>query len=94
MLLKVAGWSTVKTIVGVEPWYIGAIFGLFLLGAASTKDFADIEGRPRRRLQDPAHPLRGRRRAAWIIAPFFVLPFFLIPVGVCDRASSPATHAS
>jgi 4-hydroxybenzoate polyprenyltransferase len=44
VLLKVAGWSTVKTIVGLEPWYIGSIFGLFLLGAASTKDFADIEG--------------------------------------------------
>ncbi len=29
---------------GVEPWYIGAIFGLFLLGASTTKDFADMEG--------------------------------------------------
>ena len=28
VLLKVAGWSSVKTIVGLEPWYIGAIFGL------------------------------------------------------------------
>ena len=44
VLLKVAGWSTVKTIFLDEPWYIGAIFGLFLLGAASTKDFADIAG--------------------------------------------------
>jgi 4-hydroxybenzoate polyprenyltransferase len=81
MLLKVAGWSTVKTIVDVEPWFIGAIFGLFLLGAASTKDFADIEG-------DRAGGCRtlpieyGVTRAAWMIAPFFVLPFVLIPVGV------------
>lgn len=81
VLLKVAGWSTVKTIVGVEPWYIGAIFGLFLLGASSTKDFADIEG-------DKAGGCRtlpieyGVRAAAWIIAPFFVLPFALIPLGV------------
>jgi len=81
VLLKVAGWSTVKTIFGVEPWYIGAIFGLFLLGAASTKDFADIEG-------DKAGGcttlpiLYGVKAAAWIIAPFFVLPFFLIPFGV------------
>ena len=44
VLLKVAGWSSVKTIVGLEPWYIGAIFGLFLLGASTTKDFADMEG--------------------------------------------------
>ena len=38
VLLKVAGWSAVKTIVGVEPWFIGTIFGLFLLGASTTKD--------------------------------------------------------
>src|SRR5262249_39494990 len=44
VLLKVAGWSAVKTIAGVEPWYIGSIFGLFLLGATTTKDFADMEG--------------------------------------------------
>jgi len=81
VLLKVAGWSTVKTILGPEPWYIGSIFGLFLLGAASTKDFADIEG-------DRAGGCRtlpiihGVKTAAWIIAPFFVLPFFLIPIGV------------
>ncbi len=81
LLLKVAGWSTVKTIVGLEPWYIGSIFGLFLLGAASTKDFADIKG-------DRADgcetlPIRyGVKKAAWMIAPFFVLPFTLIPIGV------------
>jgi 4-hydroxybenzoate polyprenyltransferase len=81
LLLKVAGWSTVKTILGLEPWYIGSIFGLFVLGASSTKDFADIEG-------DRADGCRtlpilyGVRKAAWIIAPFFVLPFALIPIGV------------
>jgi 4-hydroxybenzoate polyprenyltransferase len=81
VLLKVAGWSTVKTIIGLEPWYIGSIFGLFLLGAASTKDFADIEG-------DKADGcetlpiLYGVKKAAWMIAPFFVLPFTLIPIGV------------
>jgi len=81
LLLKVAGWSTLKTIVGVEPWFIGAIFGLFVLGASSTKDFADIEG-------DRAGGCRtlpiayGVKAAAWMIAPFFVLPFVLIPIGV------------
>ncbi len=81
VLLKVAGWSTVKTIVGPEPWYIGAIFGLFLLGAASTKDFADIEGD--RAGGCTTLPIQyGVKKAAWIIAPFFVLPFLLIPIGV------------
>jgi len=80
VLLKVAGWSAVKTILGLEPWYIGAIFGLFLLGASTTKDFADIEG-DRRDGCSTLPILYGVRKAAWIISPFFVLPFVLIPVG-------------
>jgi 4-hydroxybenzoate polyprenyltransferase len=81
VLLKVAGWSTVKTVLGLEPWYIGTIFGLFVVGALHTKDFADIDG-------DRAGGCRtlpivfGVRRAAYMIAPFFVLPFLLIPLGV------------
>jgi geranylgeranylglycerol-phosphate geranylgeranyltransferase len=81
MLLKVAGWSAVKTIYGPEPWFIGLIFGLFLLGATSTKDFADMKG-------DAADGCRtlpivyGPKKAAWMISPFFVLPFLLIPLGV------------
>ncbi len=78
-LLKVAGWSFVASVLWGEGWAIGAIFALFLLGATSTKDFSDMEG-------DRAHgcitlPLRfGVRRAAWIMAPFFVVPWLLIPV--------------
>ena len=58
MLLKVAGWSSVKTIAGVEPWYIGAIFGLFLLGATTTKDFADMDGDRRGGCRQAVAPLR------------------------------------
>jgi 4-hydroxybenzoate polyprenyltransferase len=78
-LLKVAGWSFVATVLCAEAWAIGGVFALFLLGATSTKDFSDMEG-------DRAHgcitlPLRfGVRRAAWIIAPFFVIPWLLIPL--------------
>ena len=81
LLLKVAGWSALKTVLDPEPWFIGLIFGLFLLGATTTKDFSDIAG-------DRAGGCRtlpvvyGPRGAAWRIAPFFVLPFVLIPVGV------------
>jgi 4-hydroxybenzoate polyprenyltransferase len=81
VLLKVAGWSAVKTVIGVEPWYIGGIFGLFLLGASSTKDFADIEGDRADGCQT-LPILYGVKRAAWIISPFFVIPFALIPLGV------------
>lgn len=81
LLLKVAGWSCVKTVARSEPWYIGMIFGLFLLGASSIKDFADMEG-------DRAGGCRtlpilyGVRAAAWMISPFFIIPFLLMPVGV------------
>ncbi len=80
VLLKVAGWSAVKTIFGVEPWYIGAIFGLFLLGASTTKDFADIEGD--RRGGCMTLPIQfGVTHAAWMISPSFVVPFLMIPLG-------------
>ena len=78
-LLKVAGWAFVASVAYAEAWAIGGIFALFLLGATSTKDFSDMEG-------DRAHgcitlPVRfGVRRAAAIMAPFFVVPWLLIPV--------------
>ena len=84
VLLKVAGWSSVKTIAGVEPSYIGAIFGLFLLGASTTKDFADMEGDARGGCR--TLPLiYGVRRAAWMISPSFVIPFLMISIGACTR---------
>jgi 4-hydroxybenzoate polyprenyltransferase len=79
-LLKVAGWSMVASVLHVEPWYIGSIFLLFLLGATSSKDFSDMGG-------DAAHgcltlPIRlGVDKAARFIAPFFCLPWLLIPIG-------------
>lgn len=78
-LLKVAGWSFVASVALWEPWAIGAVFALFLLGATSTKDFSDMAG-------DRAHgivtlPLRfGVGRAARLMAPFFVLPWLLVPI--------------
>ena len=79
-LLKVAGWSTVKSIAGVEPWFIGLIFGLFLLGATTTKDFADMDGDARGGCR--TLPIQyGVRRAAWLISPSFVVPFLMINAG-------------
>jgi 4-hydroxybenzoate polyprenyltransferase len=80
-LLKVAGWTMVARAWHAEPWFIGAIFMFFLLGAASTKDFSDMKGD----LAGGCHtlPIRfGVRRAAWMIAPFFVFPWLLMPLGV------------
>ena len=84
VLLKVAGWSSVKTIIGVEPWYIGCIFGLFLLGATTTKDFADMEGD--RRGGCRTLPIQyGVTRAAWMISPSFVVPFLMINIGAATH---------
>jgi 4-hydroxybenzoate polyprenyltransferase len=80
VMLKVAGWSMVKTVIGREPWYIGLIFGSFLLGATTTKDFADIKGDNLGGCR--TLPVRyGVRKSAYAIAPFFVLPFLLLPLG-------------
>lgn len=81
LLLKVAGWTMVARALSAEPWFIGAIFMFFLIGAASTKDFSDMKGD----LAGGCHtlPIRfGVRRAAWMIAPFFVFPWLLMPVGI------------
>jgi 4-hydroxybenzoate polyprenyltransferase len=80
VLLKVAGWSAVKTVFGTEPWFIGAVFGLFLLGASTTKDFADMEGDARGGCRT-LPIIYGVRRAAWMISPSFMLPFIMIAVG-------------
>jgi 4-hydroxybenzoate polyprenyltransferase len=80
VLLKVAGWSAVKTMFGVEPWFIGAIFGLFLLGASTTKDFADMHGDARGGCRT-IPIVYGVSRAAWMISPSFIVPFVLIAAG-------------
>ena len=80
VLLKVAGWSAVKTIWGLEPWFIGGIFGLFLLGASTTKDFADMEGDARGGCRT-LPIMYGVRRAAWMISPSFIVPFLMISAG-------------
>lgn len=80
ILLKVAGWAMVARVWYVEPWFIGSIFGLYLIGAATTKDFADMEG-DRAGGCKTLPILYGVKKAAWIIAPFFVFPWLLMPLG-------------
>ncbi|HEY3129165.1 MAG TPA: UbiA family prenyltransferase, partial [Acidobacteriota bacterium] len=79
-LLFVAGWSCVKTIAQPEPWWIGGVFGIYFLGATTTKDFSDIKG-------DRAHGcntlpvLYGERMAAYLMSPFLIFPFLLLTAG-------------
>ena len=78
--LKVAGWGMVASIVYAEAWWIGLIFGLFLLGASSTKDFSDMEGDAATGIE--TLPVKyGVHKTTRMIAPAFVLPWLLIPLG-------------
>jgi 4-hydroxybenzoate polyprenyltransferase len=89
-LLPLAGWATIWGSPELEAagsalpsdiWTFAAASGLFVLGAASTKDFADLEG-------DRAGgcitlPLRfGVRPAVRVIAPFLVVPWLVLIAGV------------
>lgn len=78
-LLVVAAWSAVRSVYMPEPWILGGVFFLFILGASTTKDFSDIEG-------DIAGGCRtlpiilGVKQAAIAITPSFIIPFILLSV--------------
>ncbi|HUY13561.1 MAG TPA: UbiA family prenyltransferase [Terriglobia bacterium] len=80
-LLKVAGWAAIATVLqSAEPWYIGFIYFVFLLGATTTKDFADIDGD--RAAGCVTLPVKyGAAASAKIISPAFVLPWLLMAAG-------------
>jgi len=77
-----ASWSIFGDPLSPVPWTVGFILFVFLLGAATTKDFSDIAG-------DRAYGVKtlpvvvGVERAATITATFFVIPLAFIPVMVC-----------
>ncbi len=81
-LLKVAGWAAVATVLAsFEPWYIGFIYFVFLSGATTTKDFADIEGD--RAAGCITLPVRyGATWSARGISPAFLIPWLLLPLGL------------
>lgn len=81
-LLKVAGWAAVATVLhSWEPWYIGFIYFLFLLGATTTKDFADIGGD--RAAGCVTLPLKyGVQASARLISPAFIVPWIVMALGV------------
>jgi 4-hydroxybenzoate polyprenyltransferase len=82
-LLPLAGWLAVALprgdAVPIDAWILAAASGLFVLGAATTKDYADMEG-------DRAGgcitlPLRfGVERSVNVVAPFLVVPWLLVAV--------------
>jgi len=81
----VAAWSIFdQTILPWEeptPWAIGLLFGIYLMGAVTTKDFTDIDG-DRKFGMNTLPVVLGIRGSILFSAPFFISPFILIPLGI------------
>jgi len=81
VLMIVGGWIAVRPgdWTNPTPWLVGIIIFLFVVGAASTKDFADVKGDS----EGGANTIvvvYGYKKAAWIIAPFLVIPYLALPL--------------
>lgn len=80
LLLRLAGWAVVAPVWYAEAWFLGFIFMVFTIGAATTKDFADVAGD--RAAGCMTLPVKyGAAKAARIISPFLYLPWALCIVG-------------
>jgi 4-hydroxybenzoate polyprenyltransferase len=79
MLLVVAGWAVAGGFLRTEAWLLGGVAFLYVFGAATTKDFADVAGdRATGCVTLPI--LLGPNAAARFVAPFLVAPFLLYPL--------------
>ena len=88
MLGFVAAWCIFGNPFNPLPWVIGGIMAFFLVGAMTTKDFTDVEG-------DRMYGARtlpvvyGLERSIGMSAPFFVMPFVVIPAAVPSALALP-----
>ena len=80
-LMIVGGWVAIRPEdwTNPTPWLIGLIIFLFVVGAASTKDFADVKG-DKEGGAFTVVVVYGFKKAAWIIAPFLVIPYIVLPI--------------
>lgn len=79
----VTPWCIFGSIFEPTPWLVGAIIGIFLVGAATTKDYTDLPGDTKYGIRTlPA--VYGIRRSIAIISPFFVLPFVIVPIATWE----------
>lgn len=77
LLSFVAAWSIFGNVTEYLPWIIGGVIAMYITGASATKDFVDIQGDRQFKIKTlPA--VFGRRRALYVISPFFIFPFLLI----------------
>ena len=81
MLGFAAGWCIFGNPFNQTPWLIGVVISIYLIGAVTTKDFTDVKGDKRFGMRT-LPVVFGTKKAITISAPFFVLPFLLIPIGI------------
>lgn len=80
LLLRLAGWAVVAPVWYAEAWFLGLIFMIFTIGAATTKDFGDIAGD--RAAGCRTLPVKyGPAKAARVIGPFLSFPWLLLILG-------------
>jgi len=79
----VTPWCIFGSIFNPIPWLVGTIIGIYLVGAATTKDFTDIPGDKKYGVRTlPA--VYGVKHSITIISPFFVIPFIIVPIATWD----------
>lgn len=81
MLGFVAAWCLFGHITDKVPWIVGSVMFIYLFGATTTKDFPDVNGDREYNIKT-LPVVYGRDKAIAFSAPFFVLPFVLIPIGI------------
>lgn len=92
--IRIFGGNEIDIPLEPVPWLVGSIMCVYLIGAITTKDFTDVEGDRKYGIKT-LPVLYGNRKAILIIAPFFVLPFILVPLGVIfDKLIPPTIYLS
>ena len=78
MLILMAGYAAARPL-GAQIWALASVPGIYLLGAASTKDFSEVKGDSKFGIRT-LPVVYGAEKTTKIIWPFFIFPFLLIPL--------------
>jgi 4-hydroxybenzoate polyprenyltransferase len=77
----IAAWTIFGDPMNPTPWAIGLLFAIYLMGAVTTKDFTDVKG-DKKYGMNTLPIVMGMKGSILFSAPFFVIPFVLIPIGI------------
>jgi 4-hydroxybenzoate polyprenyltransferase len=77
LLLFVAAWTIFGDLLDPTPWIIGTVLAVYIFGTITTKDFADEKGDSAQGIKTLPVVL-GSKRAAYVTAPFFLVPFIVV----------------